>query len=36
MSAPSAPSALDVRTLKADLVAISNDPMVEIALGEIV
>jgi glycine cleavage system regulatory protein len=31
-----APSALDARTLKADLEAISNDLMVEIALGEIV
>lgn len=31
-----APSGLDARTLKADLEAISNDLMVEIALGEIV
>lgn len=31
-----APSALDARTLKGDLEAISNDLMVEIALGEIV
>lgn len=31
-----APSTLDARTLKADLEAISNDLMVEIALGEIV
>lgn len=31
-----APTTLDARTLKADLEAISNDLMVEIALGEIV
>jgi glycine cleavage system regulatory protein len=31
-----APSALDARTLKSDLEAISNDLMVEITLGEIV
>jgi glycine cleavage system regulatory protein len=31
-----APTALDARTLKADLEAISNDLMVEIALGEVV
>lgn len=31
-----APSSLDARTLKIDLEAISNDLMVEIALGEIV
>ena len=31
-----APSSLDARTLKSDLEAISNDLMVEIALGEIV
>jgi glycine cleavage system regulatory protein len=31
-----APPALDARTLKADLEAISNDLMVEIALGEVV
>ena len=31
-----APSALDARTLKSDLEAISNDLMVEISLGEIV